>query len=148
MVPFKVIAPVVPVLPIFVAPEPAEPPPILPPKVTPPVLVPSPTTAFISTVVKARVLPIAPVISVAAVPELISRFLADVRESRVPVIVTAPPPPAVVSIPKVATSTVVFPVIPITPLFAVVIFPCNLVGPVIVISSISVSYTHLTLPTT
>ena len=100
---------------------------------------PSATTAFISTVVKARVLPIAPVISVSPEPELISRFLPDCRESRVPVIVTFAPPPVAVSIAKVATSTVVFPVIPITPLFAVVIFPCNLVGPVIVISSIFVS---------
>ena len=74
MVPFKVIAPVVPVLPIFVAPEPAEPPPILPPKVTPPVS-PAVFALLISRLVRGvPPPPIFPVIVASAVPVRISRF--------------------------------------------------------------------------
>ena len=49
----------------------------------------------------------------------------------------APPPPLVVFIAKVATSTVTFPVIFTIPLFLMVILPFRVVGPVIVKSSIS-----------
>ena len=96
------IAPVVSLLPILVAPAPAVPvTPMSPPKVTPPTVVPSldpEATAFKSIVAKAVVPAISPVISIVPVPALISRSSVVAFAFRVPVIVTFAPPPVFVSI--------------------------------------------------
>ena len=102
--------------------------------VTPPVLAAS-TTAFISRVFRARVVPIFPPIVVNPAPVTISISLAAVLESSFPVMLTFPPPEVIVR----SASATASPVIVKTPLFVRVILPPKvLVSAVRLTSSISV----------
>ena len=127
--PLKVITPVVLLLPrltVVVTPGVVlltRPTPTSPEMVTPP----APALAFISRDLSALTVPIFPPIVVNPAPVAMSISRAPPVESSFPVILTFPPPPADVSIPRTALLARTSPVIVKTPLSARVISPAKVV---------------------